>query len=132
MTIEERRSLLTTKPNPDPRHDYVITMEGTFRRGAAARPDSTVLRYVPDRYIVDPKAFSDYLKSLENGEWSSLEHAAVTILEDLNNELVARWTQLFVSDGTNDSDAVTTHEVVLEDRQPHWDNPNLIGRLKRI
>ena len=45
------------------------------------------------------------------------------VLDDLNSELVPRWIQVLV----------LTHEegeVLVEDRQPDWDNASLLAGLK--
>jgi 7-cyano-7-deazaguanine reductase len=49
------------------------------------------------------------------------------VLDDLNNELVPRWVELTV-----ERDAPLPHRVVIEDRQPNWDNPQLMARLRRL
>lgn len=128
----ERRALLTTQPNPDCRRDYVVTMDATLECNIAAAPVSIVVRYIPDRFIISSDAFAGYLSSLELDEWSSLEHLAATVLDDLTNEVVARWTQLSMAQGAGDGGGVSSHEILLEDRQPHWDNPALLERLKRV
>ena len=54
------------------------------------------------------------------------------ILDDINNEVVARWVQITVSSPDPTDSALEFHGIVLEDRQPKWDNPALLSRLKRF
>ncbi|MEE8393877.1 MAG: hypothetical protein V3R66_05985, partial [Rhodospirillales bacterium] len=59
--------------------------------------------------------------------WETMEKVAVMVLNDINNEVVARWTQVSVAASKDKA----SHNVMVEDRQPHWDNPDLLSRLKR-
>ena len=89
------------------------------------------MRYVPDKLIIDPAAFGRYLGALGTLPWESLEKVAVTILDDINNEVVARWVQVALSAPNGTHPGVDSHGVMLEDRQPKWDNPALLSRLRR-
>lgn len=115
-----RRERLTTAPSPDSRHDFLVEL-----RGETAGTRLTV-RLVPDRLVLIPASFAAYL-----ADWpqipDGLEALAVALLDDLNNELVPRWVEV-----TAERDAPLPHRVVIEDRQPNWDNPQLTGRLRRI
>ncbi len=73
--------------------------------------------------ILDPNCLDDYLAALAEDPWDSLEAAATTALEDIINELVARWTRLKLIAGNE-----STHTITLEDRQPNWENPALLSR----
>ena len=53
------------------------------------------------------------------------------ILNDVNNELVTRWLQLSISAPNQVHHGIDRHEVMLEDRQPNWDNVGLLSRLKQ-
>lgn len=129
MEIDARRRLLETTSNPDGRLDYVITLSG--RLGRAADAPRLTLRYVPDRLILEEKSFAAYLDALAETRWPTLEAATTAVLDDLNNELVARWVQLTVTAETAEGRSATEHAVYLEDRQPSWDNEALLSRLKR-
>ncbi|MCZ6466802.1 MAG: hypothetical protein O6829_05960, partial [Alphaproteobacteria bacterium] len=89
------------------------------------------VRYVPDKLIIDPAAFGRYLGALGTLPWESLETVAVTILDDINNEIVARWVQVALSAPNGAHPGLDNHGVMLEDRQPKWDNPALLSRLRR-
>ena len=123
LTPAERRNLLAAQPNPDNRLDYVVTVTGRIR--AADESCEVELRYVPDRLVLETTAFEDYLGAMSRERWDNLEHAAVTLLDDLHDQLVARWIQLSVTGGHG-------HSILLEDRQPKWENPHLLQRLKRL
>jgi hypothetical protein len=85
---------------------------------------------VPDRLILTPQSFARYIDTLQSLPWTHLEELAAAILSDLNNELVARWVQvaLFRTDGALE----TNHHILLEDRQPNWNNAQLLSRLKAL
>ena len=129
MDVHQRRQHLKTRPNPDTRLDYVAGLQGTvqaFRLGPATR---VAIHYVPDRAIVEPAAFGRYLETLAAAEWGSLEALATAILGDFANELVARWTRVVVTSPEGSYRGVGAHRVMIEDRQPGWDNAALLSRL---
>jgi NADPH-dependent 7-cyano-7-deazaguanine reductase QueF len=115
-----RREHLETAENLNAKVDYVVILSGTICE--ARRVD---IRYIPDMAILKPESLSTYLVALETMNWENLEALGLTILNDLNNELVPRWVQVMVS-GTS---AGLAHRVTLEDRQPRWDNPALLSRM---
>lgn len=119
-----RRELLAVAANPAPRLDYLVALVGDLA-GELGEVRLTV-RYVPDRLILAPPAFVAYLAALGGAEWPSLEALAAAVLDDLNNELVARWVQVAAE---AEAAAGLRHVVVLEDRQPRWDNRVLLERL---
>lgn len=129
MDIGARRNLLVITPNPGTRMDYVVRLDGQVRARTKITAITVNLSYVPDRTILEPMAFGRYLDALSQVPWNSLESVAVAILEDVNNEVVARWVQITVEA----RDAVHAdggaHSVMLEDRQPHWENRTLLSRL---
>ncbi|MDQ2103512.1 hypothetical protein [Azospirillum isscasi] len=115
-----RRALLTTQPNPDARHDYLVELSGEPAPGTRL-----TLRYVPDRLVAVPDAFAAYLASVAAD--GTLEGMALAVLDDVNNELVPRWAEV-----TAERAAPVPHRVLVEDRQPNWDNPHLFSRMRRI
>jgi len=129
METFERRNLLSVGKNPDPRLDYVTSLSGQMAEPGAHRHSSVVLRYVPDRLILDPSAFGRYLDAMGAVKWSSLEEAAATLLNDISNELVARWVQVSISAPDGVYPGIASHDVLLEDRQPNWENAGLLSRL---
>lgn len=128
LTPAERRARLAAVPGPTGR-EYVVALAGRVGAwfGSPAAGASVALRYVPDRMVVEPAAFAAYLEALGGHAWPALEHCAAAIVDDFNNELVPRWVQVILS--APDDGAV--HEVMVEDRQPRWDNRELLGRLRR-
>ena len=112
-----RRDRLTTAANPDARHDYLVTLTGAPQPGTRLE-----LRYVPDRWVIDPAGFAAYLAGpadLPEG----LEALALAVLDDVGNEAVPRWAEVRTERAG--------HRVVVEERQPGWDNPHLFGRMER-
>jgi 7-cyano-7-deazaguanine reductase len=114
-----RRDLLKTRPDPAARQDYLVTFEG---RVAGVMGATVELRFVPDRLLLDPVSFQAYLDAVGGFAWGSLESLGAAMQDDLRNELVPRWLLLSV-EGQG-------HRVLFEDRQPKWDNPRLLARLR--
>ena len=129
MEAQERQRFLKTSENPDPQLDYVSSLQGALQAFGHGMPTRVTIQYVPDRAIVEPAAFGRYLETLSTLEWDSLEALATTILGDFNNELVTRWVRVAATAPEESSPGVGTHEVLVEDRQPDWDNPGLLQRL---
>jgi NADPH-dependent 7-cyano-7-deazaguanine reductase QueF len=134
MDAPTRRSHIKTTPNPDERLDYVITLTGTLGIRAAAGSCQISVRYIPDKLIISQASFAAYLQAVGEMEWANLEEAATAMLEDMGNEVVARWMQLKAAsskDGGGGA-ATSSHQIVLEDKQPQWDNAPLLARLAAI
>lgn len=124
-----RRGHLAVAPNPSPGSDYVVTHLGRLGIAGQASEAALCLRYVPDRLILAGDAVEAYLAALGDQRWGSLEELAATAFDDLNNELVARWLHLSLSVERGAANHHQAHRVTLEDRQPGWDNPDLLARL---
>jgi len=108
------RELLAAAPSPDPRHDYLVGLEGMVGDAAVA------VRYVPDRVIATPESAASYFAALDAG--AGVEALALTVLDDFNNELVPRWIEVLVK-----RDQPLRHWAQVEDRQPGWDNAHVLG-----
>jgi 7-cyano-7-deazaguanine reductase len=130
MDRQARRSLIATEPNPGSRLDYVVSLDGHMAPPEGPRV-AVSLRYVPDRLVAAPPSFGRYLEALAGLAWPGLEAIAVTVLDDLNNELVPRWLQVTVEAAEGAHPGIDRHGVMLEERQPRWDNPVLLSRLRR-
>ena len=130
MDIHKRRALLICDRNPDIKLDYVISITGHMANPGEVDSSAIPLRYVPDKTILKPASFGRYLDALGTMEWKTLEEGAAAILNDVNNELVTRWLQLSISAPTQVHHGIDRHEVMLEDRQPNWENVGLLSRLK--
>jgi hypothetical protein len=126
----ERRRLLAAEPNPDFKIDYVIVLEGHLDGLPPERPVTVAVRYVPDRHILNAAAFGRYLAAVAAAPWSSFEEIGVAVLADMSDQLVPRWIQVSVVAPTSSAPGITRHDVVLEDRQPAWNNAALLARLK--
>lgn len=112
-----RREILTTAANPDARHDYLVEMTAELGDGTRLR-----LRYVPDRDVLEPTAARAYIDALPA---MGLEALALAVLDDLSNELVPRWVEV----RAERADPLG-HVVTIEDRQPAWNNPELLARFR--
>ncbi|MBO43625.1 MAG: hypothetical protein CMM28_07865, partial [Rhodospirillaceae bacterium] len=73
-------------------------------------------------------SFEHYLSTLDQTNWQNLETLALEILDDINNEVVPRWAQI-VLNSANDKSS-NGHRVLVEDRQPNWENVSLLRHLK--
>lgn len=131
MDIKDRRRFLITDRNPDVRLDYLITIAGHMAIHNDVDCSIISLRYVPDKVIMQPASFGHYLDALSTLGWDGLEEAAAAVLNDVNNEIIARWLQVRISAPRQVHPGIDAHEVLLEDRQPNWDNVRLLSRLKR-
>lgn len=125
----DRRDLLRTMPNPDPISDYVVRFEIESTPSFALGPLKFVARYVPDKVLLDPSFLNEYLLALTQPEWPALEALALAMRDDFGNELIPRWIEIVVSplDASIDN---LRHSVLVKDRQPQWDNPRLLARLR--
>lgn len=129
MDVRERRGHLKTLANPAGALDYVAGLAGSLQAFGHGKATRVSIHYVPDRLIVEPAAFGRYLETLAAAEWRSLEELATAILGDFANELVARWVRVVVTSPEGAYRGVGAHEVMIEDRQPGWDNRPLLSRL---
>lgn len=114
--ISLRRARLKTEPNPARKFDYLVGLTHGLDDGTRVE-----VRYVPDKRVLTEGAFADYVTAIGRDGAATIEAAAATLLDDLNNELVPRWIAVSVARGG--------HRVLCEDRQPNWDNPSLLDRL---
>ncbi|MBL6934207.1 MAG: hypothetical protein ISR48_02235 [Alphaproteobacteria bacterium] len=127
----KRRELLSVSPNPGVTTDYVVTLESRVDSPPDGWSGNVLLRYVPDKQILDAESFLDYTRALGGRAWPSPEDIAVAIQDDVNNELVARWTRITVTTDANSGSALAGHSITVEDRQPQWDNRPLLDGLRR-
>lgn len=104
------RELLAAAPSPDPRHDYLVGLEGMVGDAAVK------VRYVPDRLTATAESAAGYFAALDTN--ASVEAVALMVLDDFNNELVPRWIEVLVK-----RDQPLRHWAQVEDQQPGWDNP---------
>lgn len=132
-TVVARRRHLVTSANPGERHDYVVRLDGAMAVGDAGnegRAAAVTLLYVPDRLVLSWAAFDGYLRSLGASSWPTVEELALVLLADANNELIPRWVRIRLT--TVGSTQSGGHGVVVEDRQPGWENPSILERLPTL
>jgi len=127
--IKKRRSLIQTKDNPDPTHDYLCELRcQVLIRRPNEHKVTLVLRYVPDATLLSTFDMETYFDHLAEQEWHSLEAIALSVLEDINNEVIPRWVQVSVAFKPRREDAISS-EVTVEDHQPDWKNSHLMERV---
>jgi 7-cyano-7-deazaguanine reductase len=130
---EAARRPIETIVNPDPRVDYLVRLDGAVGAlGAGSGNGETGaqvrLVFVPDKRILPGDAFPTYLARLaerEEATGGEPERLALRILDDLNDELVPRWLQVTIT--TADG-----RRVLVEDRQPKWDDKALLARVQGL
>jgi 7-cyano-7-deazaguanine reductase len=123
MDISDRRDGLQTATNPNKTLDYLITID-CFSVDETRR---ILVRYIPDKLILEKNTVDVYLTKVPND--LRIEELATNLLDDLNNELVCRWMQVCVFE---ESSALGQHQVIVEDKQPQWENAYMIDRLSKI
>ena len=123
-----RRERLITRPNARPKIDYIVGLQGFTIAMAGRDAIDVALRYVPDRMLLEGAAWTHYLDELRAPDGVRIEELATTILDDVANEVVPRWLGVSLE---RRSGAGPGLSVMVEDRQPQWDNPALLARGAR-
>lgn len=119
-----RREQLAAELAPKSKMDYLVTLKSE----TDSSKTQIQLCYVPDKYVLNRISFEHYLSTLNQTNWQNLETLALEILDDINNEVVPRWAQI-VLNSANDKSS-NGHRVLVEDRQPNWENVSLLRHLK--
>ncbi|NQV20435.1 MAG: hypothetical protein HQ511_03360 [Rhodospirillales bacterium] len=125
-----RRDHLLGRPNPRTRLDYVVLLEVSKNIADLSAMAQFRICYVPDQLIITPESFDDYLLELGADAFESIEQISACVLDDINNQIVPRWVQVGVTGQRTDL-SLGTHSVMIEDRQPNWDNPSLLARFAK-
>lgn len=116
-----RRRLLDTVPNPNRKLDYLTSLCDALLDGSLV----VTLTYVPGKLLIRSEAFAAYLAAFPAP--ASLEALAIELLDDINNEVVPRWVEVRLEQAAPTGSG---HRVIIEDREPKWDNPALLSRLR--
>lgn len=122
-----RQESIKTHPLPDDTVEFLCNLESHL-----ATINATIrLTYVPYKSVLPADGFAAYLKELPQPDDVAivLESYAAMMLDDLNNELVPRWLQLVL---TRQRDDGTVQRVLVEDKQPRWNNKVLLDRALGI
>lgn len=115
--LSNARAALKSVPAPSTALATISQLSGEHPR--------VTLRYVADRLVLIPESFVIYLQKRARDAGEILPEAlAVSIAEDVANELVPKWLQVTVQAG-----GPLAHTVTVEDRQPGWDQPTLLRGL---
>lgn len=117
LALHERRAALAPRPAPKARLDYGVRLDQSIGTGEDGQ---LTLLFVPDKFTLDSAALANYLAALETSA-AEAESLALTVLEDVVNELVCRWVQVNVT--------LAGKTVTVEDRQPGWANDGLLARI---
>ncbi len=125
MEIHERRAMLASSPNPDRSLDYISVLSGQLSPQPDMAPHDVRLRYVPGSFILHPDAWQRYLAAIGSMTWDSMELMAVTMVGDTNDHLVPRWIEISLSSVRAGADM----QVIVDEREPGWNNENILARL---
>lgn len=127
MNQEKRCEVITDKfvENPNRVHDYIVDIKARI-----GKEKKITLRYVPDENIIQPEKFCEYVNIFTGEE--NLEKIAGAIIEDLNNEFLPRWIRVTVSEKSEKKEQSFSQRVIIEDRQPGWQNSELMEKLKAV
>ena len=126
MDILDRRELLNTQQNPDESIDYLVSLEGQIKQPSVEIVTIKIL-YVPDQQILVESSLISYFESVGVEVFPSLEHMGILLLNDFCNELVPRWLMITLSQNTSTHGHNRRHEIRLQDRQPNWNNSQLLS-----
>jgi 7-cyano-7-deazaguanine reductase len=119
----KRQARLTYHGNPRGNLDYIVMLEGRVAHfGHHIR-----LTYVPDKLLLAAGSFQAYMDAFDATAPTMIELLAFEILDDINNEIVPRWVQVVITTGHG---AGSPQKVIVEDRQPNWDNPHILPHLR--
>jgi 7-cyano-7-deazaguanine reductase len=120
-------------PNPHPERDYVVHMdmpEFTCLCPLTGQPDFAhfMLDFIPDQHNVELKSLKLYLWSFRD-EGAFHEAMSNRIADDIIQLIQPRYLRLlgrwYVRGG------IST-DLLIEHRQPGWDNPDILGQLPSV
>lgn len=113
---------LSAHTNPHPTLDYIVEFTLTL-----AEHTQINLRYVPDKHVLEASEILDCAETLHR-QSGSLEPLAHLLIEEINNAIIPRWVRVEIIQAS----PALTQRVVMEDRQPKWDNAFLISRMQKL
>ena len=87
------------------------------------------LRYMQDNLVRRSEVFDFNLTLLGSNSRTRLKEIAVITLDDINNELVARWAQINVRSAGTPRAHIADHKVTIDDQQPKGNNSDQLSRL---
>ncbi|MBV6632142.1 MAG: hypothetical protein KI792_03805 [Alphaproteobacteria bacterium] len=130
-TVRSRRALINCRTSPATGHDYLVDLKVKLQAHDRSSPYHLTIRYVPDRDLLDDQEMREYWRFIEAAEWPSLPALAISVLEDLNNEMIPRWLQVQLRDPLT-SDYQEGSMVTIEDKQPGWHNQQMLARISPV
>ncbi len=89
----------------------------SFTRKIAGDIDA-VISYIPHKLMLEYGSLDEWLEHYKNYD-APLEHLAMQLVDDLNNELVPYWVSI-----TLDNQA--GYQIMAEDCQPNWRGKTLL------
>ncbi len=122
-----RRRRMETRGNPRNATDFIMVLEGRI----AHHGHHVHLAYVPDKLLLAAESFEAYLAAFDADAAATIERLAFDVLDDINNEIVPRWVQVVLTT-PHSGTAAQPQRVIVEDRQPNWDNPHIMAHRRML
>ena len=124
MTISAftRQEAIHFTANPNSSIDYLVQFDCTMV--CANRSLSLSIRMVPDRWVMEDACLQNYI-ALLSASVAPIETLANQILADLLNTLIPRFLHVELCHKQGNQ----SHRVVMEEKQPKWNNAGLLARL---
>ena len=134
MDTLTRRQLMVLSSNPDETIDFLVSLSGQVKQPLWYSTEHSPIKsiairicYVPDRLILEETSLPIYLDGIRTEKFSNKEQAGITLLNDLNNELVPRWLRVTLTSMNEIHGYPHTYEVCFQDSQPNWNNSKLLS-----
>jgi 7-cyano-7-deazaguanine reductase len=109
----------------------MVQLDGPITFSKNQKTINVLIMYVPDRLVLTRECLEIYFSSISNASYKSLESLAIEILDDVNNEIVPRWVQIDISALGSAGSPECNTLITAIDRQPGWDNSNLLFKTKK-
>ena len=88
------------------------------------------VRYVPDKILLAQEGVCDYLTQTLGMEARGIEQLTHDILEDVMDHIIPKWIEVTLKQKQNKAGQEVV--VIMEDRQPGWENEPLLKRLPAL
>ena len=77
-----------------------------------------IISYIPHKLLIDYQSLDEWLGHYQEYD-APLEHLAMQLIDDLNNEIVPYWVSVELDDKTG-------YRILTEDCQPNWRGKTII------
>ncbi len=119
------KDILTSFPNPYRRKTYTVSVTQDVTIGRRAY--QFVVRYIPDKLLLDNQGLNSYLRQREAGRAETLAH---DIMEDIMDQIIPKWIEVNLRQKHNKFGQ--NIRVTMTDRQPGWEDDAFLNRLPPV